>query len=204
MTWAYSDRVHHAFAFAAKHYVPRAPAAGGADFIAHPGNLAVILSRYGVDQVTVVAGILHLVLEEAPADRQDALRQKIGDKFGPVVLAIARDAAEPRYDVRGHERPWRTCKLDHLAHLAVAEPRAIDICVADEIHLAGLCLTAVRRLGAEYVRAVSSATSDQAIWWYRSLIEVLERRPDWQRQEMLEELRALTTDVVRALRTHED
>jgi hypothetical protein len=38
----YSDRIHHAFAFAAKHYVPRAPATGSADFIAHPGNLAVI------------------------------------------------------------------------------------------------------------------------------------------------------------------
>lgn len=204
MTWAYSDKVHHAFAFAAKYYVSRAPAAGGADFIAHPGNLAVILGRYSADQVTVAAGILHLVLEEAPADQQDTLQQKIGDKFGPVVLAIARDAAEPRYDARGRERPWRTCKLDHLAHLAVAEPRAIDICVADEIHLAGHCLTAVRRLGAEYVRAISSATSDQAIWWYRSLLEVLERRPDWQRPEMLAELRALTTDVVRALRTHEE
>lgn len=204
MTWAFSDRVHHAFAFAAKHYVPRAPAAGSADFIAHPGNLAVILSRYGADQPTVVAGILHLVLEEAAPERYEVLEQKIGEKFGPVVLAIARDAAEARYDARGNERPWRTCKLDHLAHLAVAEPRALDICVADEIHVSGLCLTAVRRLGAEYVRAVSSATSEQTIWWYRSMLEALERRQDWRRADMLEELRVLTTDVVRALRAHED
>jgi (p)ppGpp synthase/HD superfamily hydrolase len=204
MTYAFSDRVHHAFAFAAKHYVPRAPAAGGADFIAHPGNLAVILTRYGAEQPTVIAGILHLVLEECTADRLEMLEQKIGEKFGPVVLAIARDAAEPRYDARGQERPWRTCKLDHLAHLALAEPRALDICVADEIHVSGLCLTAVRRLGAEYVRAVSSATSDQTMWWYRSLLEVLDRRPDWQRADMLEELRSLTAQVVRALRAHED
>jgi (p)ppGpp synthase/HD superfamily hydrolase len=200
----YSDRVHHAFAFTAKHYVPRAPATGSADFVAHPGNLAVILSRYGADQATVVAGILHLVLEETVPERRDAMEQNIGLKFGPVVLAIARDAAEGRFDGRGTELPWRAVKHDYLSHLGLAEPRAIDICVADEIHSAGLTLTALRRLGAEYVRTVSSASSEQTIWWYRSLLELLEDRPDWQRSDMLDELRMLSSDVVRALRAHED
>ena len=200
----YSDRIHHAFAFAAKHYVPRAPATGSADFIAHPGNLAVILSRYSADQPTVVAGVLHLVLEETPPSRRPAMERSIGVKFGSVVLAIARDAVETRFDARGCDLPWRAVKHDYLAHLGVAEPRAVDICVADEIHSAGLTLTALRRLGAEYVRTVSSASSEQTIWWYRSLLELLEGRTDWQRPEMLEELRVLSTDVVRALRAHED
>jgi len=200
----YSDRIHHAFAFAAKHYVPRAPATGSADFIAHPGNLAVILSRYSADQPTVVAGVLHLVLEETRPEHRPGMEQNIGVKFGSVVLAIARDAVETRFDARGIELPWRAVKHDYLAHLGVAEPRAVDICVADEIHSAGLTLTALRRLGAEYVRTVSSASSEQTIWWYRSLLELLEDRSDWQRHEMLEELRALSTDVVRALRAHED
>jgi hypothetical protein len=200
----YSDRIHHAFAFAAKHYVPRAPATGGADFIAHPGNLAVILSRYSADQPTVVAGVLHLVLEETLPVHRAAMEHSIGTKFGSVVLAIARDAVESRFDARGSELPWRAIKHGYLAHLGVAEPRAVDICVADEIHGAGLTLTALRRLGAEYVRTVSSASSEQTIWWYRSLLELLEERADWQRHEMLEELRVLSTDVVRALRAHED
>ncbi len=200
----YSDRIHHAFAFAAKHYVPRAPATGSADFIAHPGNLAVILSRYSADQPTVVAGVLHLVLEETRPEHRPGMEQSIGVKFGSVVLAIARDAVESRFDARGSELPWRAVKHDYLAHLGVAEPRAVDICVADEIHSAGLTLTALRRLGAEYVRTVSSASSEQTIWWYRSLLELLAERADWQRTEMLEELRALSTDVVRALRAHED
>jgi len=200
----YSDRIHHAFAFAAKHYVPRAPATGSADFIAHPGNLAVILSRYSADQPTVVAGVLHLVLEETRPEDRPGMEQSIGVKFGSVVLAIARDAVESRFDARGGDLPWRAVKHDYLAHLGVAEPRAVDICVADEIHSAGLTLTALRRLGAEYVRTVSSASSEQTIWWYRSLLELLQERSDWQRPEMLEELRTLSADVVRALRAHED
>jgi (p)ppGpp synthase/HD superfamily hydrolase len=200
----YSDRIHHAFAFAAKHYVPRAPATGSADFIAHPGNLAVILSRYSADQPTVVAGVLHLVLEETVPEARQGMEQSIGIKFGSVVLAIARDAVETRFDARGGELPWRAVKHDYLAHLGVAEPRAVDICVADEIHCAGLTLTALRRLGAEYVRTVSSASSEQTVWWYRSLLELLAQRSDWQRPDMLDELRVLSADVVRALRAHED
>jgi len=76
--------------------------------------------------------------------------------------------------------------------------------VADEIHASGVTLTAVRRLGSEYVRTVASASSAQTIWWYRSLLELLEERADWPRTEMLEELRMLSADLVRALRAHED
>jgi (p)ppGpp synthase/HD superfamily hydrolase len=66
----YSDRINHAFAFAAKYYNVLAPAGAGVDYLAHPANVAVILSRYGCEQVTIVAGILHHVLEESPPVRR--------------------------------------------------------------------------------------------------------------------------------------
>jgi hypothetical protein len=120
------------------------------------------------------------------------------------VLAIARDAAEPKFDGRGVERPWRVSKREYITQLAAAEPRALDICVADELHTCGSTLTALRRLGVEYLRTVSSASSDGTIWWYRSLIEILERRPEWPRRDMLEELRLLSTDLVRSFRRNEE
>ena len=200
----YSDRINHAFAFAAKYYVAAAPAGAGMDYIAHPANVAVILARYGCEQVTVVAGILHHVLEEAPPDRRGMLEQKVLDKFGPVALAIARDALEPKYDRRGGERPWQHCKSEYLAQLAAAEPRALDICVADELHACGSTITALRRLGPEYLRALSRAGSEQTIWWYRSMLEVLDARADWPRREMLSELRLLSIDLVRGLRLSEE
>jgi (p)ppGpp synthase/HD superfamily hydrolase len=200
----YSDRINHAFAFVAKYYVTQAPAGAGMDYLAHPANVAVILSRYGCEQVTLVAGIVHHALEEAPPERRSVLEQKIGDKFGPVVLAIARDALEPKYDRRGLERPWQSCKAEYLTQLAAAEPRALDICVADELHACGSITTALRRLGVEYLRTVSRAGSEQTIWWYRSMLEVLETRPDWPHREMLEELRMLSADLVRSLRRSEE
>jgi (p)ppGpp synthase/HD superfamily hydrolase len=200
----YSDRINHAFAFAAKYYGAAAPVGAGMDYLAHPANVAIILARYGCEQVTIVGGILHHVLEEAAPERRPVLERKIGDKFGPVALAIARDALEPKYDRRGAERSWQSCKQEYLALLAGAEPRALDVCVADELHSCGSTITAVRRLGVEYLRTLSRAGSEQTIWWYRSMLEVLDARSDWPRREMLSELRLLSTDLVRGLRLSEE
>lgn len=199
----YSDHISHAFAFAAKYYGAMAPAGRAMAFLAQPSSVAIILTRYGCDPATVVAGILHHVVEEARPSERELLERKIGDKFGPVVLAVARDAVEDKYDQRGAERPWRARKQDYLVRLASADPRAVDVCVADEIHCCGSMTTALRRLGVEYVHAVSSASSDQMIWWYRSMLEVLERRPEWPRRQMLAELRQMSSDLVRSVRENE-
>ena len=144
------------------------------------------------------------MLEETGPARRPALERKIADKFGPVALAIALDAVEPKYDRRGGERPWQSCKQEYLGQLAAAEPRALDICVADELHACGSTITALRRLGVEYLRTLSRAGSEQTVWWYRSLLEVLESRADWPRREMLSELRVMSTDLVRGLRLSEE
>lgn len=200
----YSDRINHAFAFAAKYYGAVAPVGAGMDYLAHPANVAIILARYGCEQITVVAGILHHVLEEAVPDRRPVLERKIADKFGPVALAIAKDAMEPKWDLRGAERSWQAGKQEYLSQLAAAEPRALDICVADELHACGSTITAIRRLGVEYLRTLSRAGSAQTIWWYRSMLEILDARTDWPRREMLSELRLLSTDLVRGLRLSEE
>src|ERR1700752_1606984 len=94
----YSDRRNPPFAFAAKYYNALVPVSAGMDFLAHPANVAVNLTRYGCEQVTIVAGIVHHVLEESPLEQRPVLEHKIGEKFGPVVLAVARDALEPKFE----------------------------------------------------------------------------------------------------------
>ena len=200
----YSDRINHAFAFAAKYYGAVAPAGAGMDYLAHPANVAIILARYGCDQITIVAGILHHVLEETPPEGWPVLEHKINDKFGPVVLAVAKDALEPKFNRRGGERPWQSCKQEYLSQLATVEPRALDIIIADEIHSCGSTMTALRRLGVEYLKTVSSAGSEQIIWWYRSLLEIVAGRTDWPHREMLAELRLMSAEMVRSLRESED
>ncbi len=185
----YSDRISHAFLFAAKH---RGSVEGS--------NVAVMLTAYGCDETTVVAGILHHVLEHAPLGARPELERKIAAKFGPVVLAVACDAVEPG---AGGVQPWRDAKAEYLTHLCGAEPRALDICVADELHWCGSTVSALGRYGREYQRTVSRASADDALWWYRGLIEQLAGRADWQRPAMLADLRRTSADAVKALRACE-
>ncbi|HEU4799084.1 MAG TPA: HD domain-containing protein [Gemmatimonadales bacterium] len=200
----YSDRLSHAFAFAAKYYGRRPPGTNPTAYLAQPAKVAVLLTRYGAEEPTVIAGIMHHVLEESRGGERRELERKVKAKFGPVVLGIALDAVEPRFDARGVERPWRAAKTDYLAQLADACPSALDICVADEIQHCGDMSASLRRLGAEYVREVAHASSEQTMWWYREMFDVLTQRHDWPTRAMLDELRTLSAAMLRTLRPHGD
>ena len=191
----YSDRISHALGFAAKHLAPRVRRGSGALHLTQPANVAVILARYGCDETTIVAGILgYLVNESRPSDRP-ALEQKVNEKFGTMVGEVVRDVVEPRYDNRGRPRNWEVCKMDYLANITAAGPRALDICAANQIHLCGSILTDVRRLGAEYLSTFAEAPADQTLWWYLSVITALEALPDGPRTGMLAELRGLSEQL---------
>ncbi len=119
---AYSDRITHAFAFAAK-YAPGAPRArGGLAELADAANLAVILSRYDCDELTIVAGILHLVLRDSEGAERAALEQKVREKFGSIVLAILEDVLAPPSGDLNRERAWEACRREYLARLATRNP----------------------------------------------------------------------------------
>ena len=200
----YSDRINHAFAFAAKYYVPSLRSRPAWTTSRTRPTSRSSWRDTAASRSRSWPGSCTTCWRRARPTAGRVLEQKIGDKFGPVALAIARDALEPKYDRRGGERPWQQCKPEYLTQLATAEPRALDICVADELHACGSTITALRRLGVEYLRTLSRAGSEQTIWWYRSMLEILEARAEWPRREMLGELRIMSADLVRSLRHSEE
>lgn len=191
MTHGYSDRIAHALSFAAKHGTPRAGPGAGVPYLTHPANVAVILARYGCDETTIVAGVLAVLLGDTVPPRRAALEAKIGPKFGERVLHIALAATEPRWDPRGKERSWEAYKLELLSQLSEADVRTLEISAASEIHLCGVLLTDVRRLGPEYLAGYAPGGAPAVHRWLQSLIEVLARHPVGPRAPMLAELRDL-------------
>lgn len=193
----YSDRIDHALALAAK-LLPREGARPAA--LARPGSLAVILTRHGCDDTTVTAAILHEILTQRPAEERAELTRRITEKFGPVTLAVALEALEPDRVVDDRmRRTWETERVDALSHLTTLEPRTLSIRAAEEILACGGVLHDLRRLGREYLPAVSSASGEQLLWWFRAVAETLDQRQEWPRREMVGDLRLLTAELAAEL-----
>ena len=117
-------------------------------YLTHPANVAIILTRYGRDDHTVVAGILHDVIEDCVREgyTREMLEQRIGDKFG---RRRARHRA--RGDaIAGSMTTASSCRTTIVATtisrgLATASDAARWVCAADKLHNASSILADLRR-----------------------------------------------------------
>ena len=172
----YSDRINHAFAFAAKHHDREVRRGTRLPYLTHPANVAVILTRYGQDEQTVVSGILHDVIEDCVRDgyTRATLEQRIGDKFGPDVLDTVLAVTQRQVDEEGIELSSEERKDDYLARLAAASERARWVCAADKIHNGSSILADLKRtLDPDTVWSRFAAGRSGTVRWYRRVYERL-------------------------------
>ncbi|MEO8623986.1 MAG: HD domain-containing protein [bacterium] len=172
----YSDRINHAFAFAAKHHDRQVRKGTRLPYLTHPANVAVILSIYGQDEHTVVSGILHDVIEDCVRDgyTRDMLEQRIGDKFGPDVLETILAVTYRLVDEEGIELSSEERKDDYLARLAAATERARWVCAADKVHNCSSILADLdRTLDPDTVWSRFNVGRIGTVRWYRRVYERL-------------------------------
>jgi len=175
-TRGYSDRINHAFAFAAKHHDRQVRKGTRLPYLTHPANVAVILTRYGQDEQTIVAGILHDVIEDCVRDgyTRDMLEQRIGDKFGPAVLDTVLAVTERQVDEEGIELSSEERKDDYLARLAAASDHARWVCAADKIHNGSSIVADLNRtLDPDTVWSRFNAGRLGTVRWYRRVYDRL-------------------------------
>lgn len=143
----YSDVINHALAYAAKHHDRQVRKGTKLPYLTHPANVAVILTRYGCDNATIVAGILHDVIEDCIRDgyTREMLEQRMGDKFGAKVLETVLAVTYRRHDDEGVEFSGEERKTDYLERLAEANEEARWVCAADMIHNASTIVSDLRR-----------------------------------------------------------
>src|SRR3954471_16523297 len=175
-TRGYSDRINHAFAFAAKHHDRQARKGTRLPYLTHPANVAVILTRYGQDEQTTVAGILHDVIEDCVRDgyTRDMLEQRIGDKFGAEVLDTVLGVTYRRQDDEGVEFSSEERKSDYLDRLSGASVEARWVCAADKIHNASSIISDLRRtVDRETIWSRYTGGKAATASWYREVYERL-------------------------------
>ena len=176
----YSDTINHAFAFAAKHHDRQVRKGTKLPYLTHPANVAVILTRYGRDEKTVVAGILHDVIEDCVRDgyTRDMLEQRIGDKFGEDILQTVLGVTYRRVDDDGVELSSDDRKEDYLQRLGSASEGALWVCAADKVHNANSVLSDLRRtMDPDTVWTRFTGGKSATVKWYRQVLDKLEQIP---------------------------
>jgi (p)ppGpp synthase/HD superfamily hydrolase len=143
----YSDRINHALAFAAKHHDQQVRKGTRLPYVTHAANVAIILTRYGQDEQTVVAGILHDVVEDCVGAgwTRTMLESRIAEKFGQDVLDTVLAVTKRRLDDAGNEMDRDQRTADYVARLGSADARAWWVCAADKLHNGNATLADLRR-----------------------------------------------------------
>ena len=176
MATGYSDRINHALAFAAKHHDRQVRKGTRLPYLTQPANVAVILTRYDQDESTVVAGILHDVVEDCVGENytREMLEQRIAGKFGADVLEAVLSVTHRRKDDDGMEFSLDERREDYLARLSAASTRALWVCAADKVHNAHTILSDLRRtVDADTVWGRFSAGREGTVRWYRAVYDRL-------------------------------
>ncbi len=172
----YSDKINHAFAFAAKHHDRQVRKGTKLPYLTHPANVAVILTRYDRDEDTVVAGILHDVIEDCVRDgfTRDMLEHRIGEKFGESVLQTVLMVTHRRLDDDGVELSSVQRKQDYLSRLTAANESAQWVCAADKIHNSNSILSDLRRtVDPGVIWSRFNVARSGTVKWYRDVYERL-------------------------------
>ena len=168
----YSDRINHARAFAAKHHDQQVRKGTRLPYLTHPANVALILTRYGQEDETVIAGILHDVIEDTvrEAYSREMLVSRIREKFGEEVLDTVLQVTHRHADDDGVELSPADRKADYLERLAEASTRARWVCAADKLHNAATIVADVRRtVEPDSVWGRFKAGKEGTVRWYRDV-----------------------------------
>lgn len=90
----------------------------------HPVAVGMLVLAHGHGMEAAVVGLLHDVIEDTPADRDE-----VEDSFGPAIAQAVVDLSEPDKTLA-----WEDRKEAYVAHLAEATELALPACAADKIH----------------------------------------------------------------------
>ena len=120
----YSSRVDLALCFAAEKHASGLRKGTSTPYIVHPVHVAWLLAAYGLNEDTVIAGLLHDVLEDT-----ECTAAEIEARFGAAVSAVVLSCSE-----LDKGRPWEERKRDMVTRMRSMTPAARAVECADKAH----------------------------------------------------------------------
>ncbi len=174
----YSDRINHALAFAAKHHDQQVRKGTRPPYVTRAANVAIILTRYGCAEDTVIAGILHDTIEDSVLAgwTRAMLDERIAEKFGRAALDAAYAVVRRRTGPDGAELARDERNAELLTRVAEANDASRWVLAANHVHSGNSLLADLRRtVDVASVWGRFSGGRDAFVNWHRSVADALAR-----------------------------
>lgn len=169
----YSPRINDAIRTAAIAHEGQYRKGSKTPFISHPIAVALITQKYIDDEDTVIAALLHDVLEDVPEQIYscaDMLRD-----FGPEIVGIVEAVTEPDINEPTKEA-WRQRKQGYIDHLAeIYDIRPLIISCSDKIHNMSEIIREHKGSGGAIWDAFH-VSRNYEIWFYETVLEMLRQK----------------------------
>jgi len=145
-------------------------------YISHPMTVSALTLEYGGDEDQAIAALLHDAIEDGGAE----YAARIGEAFGPRVLAIVQDCTDSTAESKaaaqtsGQKRlDWKARKLAYLARLRDKPSTAPSLLVTacDKLHNARAILADFRQQGEPLFNRFT-AGRDGTLWYYGQLAAI--------------------------------
>lgn len=170
----FTDKINLALKIAAKAHSGQYRKGTNIPYISHPVAVGMIIGQYTNDETTIVAGILHDILEDVnPAIYSEADMRR---DFGDEITDIVKDVSEPK-TAGQHKLPWKERKESYLKRLGNSYYiEAYIVAAADKIHNLTDILDDYYQFGDEIWQRFNASKWD-ILQYYRAVFDLIETEP---------------------------
>jgi (p)ppGpp synthase/HD superfamily hydrolase len=166
--------------------------------ISHLMAVAALVLENGGGEDEAMAALLHDTAEDCGGRPVlDEIRRRFGDSVASIVEGCSDTLESPK-------PRWKPRKESYLEHLQTAPEANLLVSLADKVHNVRSLAFEYRRVGDDLWQRFS-ASQEQTMWYYQSLLAIFRRQcPETQRllvNELARALRDLKTQVRRGAAT---
>jgi (p)ppGpp synthase/HD superfamily hydrolase len=138
-------------------------------YVSHLLAVCGLVLEDGGDEDEAIAALLHDAVEDQGGKPVlEEIRRRFGGRVAGIVAECTDTDEVPK-------PPWRKRKEDYITRLHEASPEALRVSCADKLHNLRSVLADYRKVG-ERVFDRFSASRDETLWYYRSVLGVYEVR----------------------------
>ena len=176
-----SPRLAEAFAYAERIHRGQTRKKSLAPALSHLMAVASLVMENGGDEQEAMAALLHDGPEDCAGQQTlDEIHQLFGGRVAHIVAGCTDSMENPK-------PPWKGRKSGYIAHLAAADESTLLVSLADKVHNVRSLVVEYRTVEEELWQRFS-ATRDESLWYYASLLRVFEETGSSRCATLVQEL----------------